>query len=77
MATTKKRTRRTRRSFRLRTSDGYRTLDDVKDEIDRLMKRRGVTLRVERAFYRAWTRVDSAIRAFEAWADLGDELKRG
>jgi len=72
VATTRKRAR----SFRLRTSDGYRTLDDVKDEIDRLMKRRGVPLRAERAFYRAWSRVDAAIRAFEGWADLGDELRK-
>ena len=65
-----------RRSYRLRTSDGYRTLDDVKDEIDRLMKRQGVELRVERAFYRAWSRVDRAIREFEVWADVGDQLKK-
>ena len=65
-----------RRSYRIRTSDGYRTLDDVKDEIDRLMKRKGVGIRVERAFYRAWSRVDRAIRDFETWADVGDELRR-
>ena len=65
-----------RKSYRMRTSDGYRTLDDVKDEIDRMMKRQNVPLRVERAFYRSWTRVDKAIRDFEQWADVGDKLKK-
>jgi hypothetical protein len=64
------------RSFRLRTSDGYRALDDVKDEIDVLMKLEGTPLAQERAFYNAWSKVDRAIRAFEKWADAGDTLRR-